>query len=372
MTVSKSRQRTKFKHKKRSGGSRRGLRRFKVISGIALLLLGVASWLWWDELVPVNQSAQDWYEVSSQDHLLVSLPKDDAPHPDAYTEWWYYNGHLQTSDGKHYSFHYTIFLLNALATHTVIHASLVDQQTGKHFSYQYRNAGNSSHGSQDGFHFSQGGWLMSGSNGVDKLRSGAPDFSFDLNLTSISPVVYQGGTGLLDFAQAGTSYYYSRTRMQVSGIAGPKGSESAVTGQAWFDHQWGDFRATALRWDWFAIQLNDGADIMLYQLYTSEGVPVLISGTYSKAGETRLLTEDQFMIEDQAYWTSKKSKIKYPIKWRIKVPDQGVNIVLSPVLKASEFDARHSTYGTYWEGAVNISGTETGLGFVEMFGYKRE
>ncbi len=328
--------------------------------------------MWRGGFVPVNQSAHDWYEVSSHDQPLVSLPKDDAPHPSAYTEWWHYNGHLQSSDGKRYSFHYTIFLLNALATHTVIHASFVDQQTGKYYSYQHRNAGNSSLGNQEGFHFSQGGWLMSGSNGVDKLRSAAPDFLFDLDLVSITPTVYQGGTGLLDFKQAGKSYHYNRSRMQVSGIAGPKGQDKAVTGQAWFDHHWGDFRTTALRWDWFALQLDDGADIMLYQLFTPDREPVLISGTYSKASETSLLAKDHFVVEPQAYWTSKKSKLKYPMKWRVKVPAEDVDIILSPVIKSSEFDARMTIYSTYWEGAVNISGTETGLGFAGMSGYKRD
>ena len=37
-----------------------------------------------------------------------------------------------------------------------------------------------------------------------------------------------------------------------------------VTGTAWFDHQWGDFIAVGGGgWDWFAINLDDGTDLML-------------------------------------------------------------------------------------------------------------
>ena len=61
-----------------------------------------------------------------------------------------------------------------------------------------------------------------------------------------------------DFGPAGSSYYYSRTRMAASGDVTLGDVSFAVEGTAWFDHQWGDFIAVGGGgWDWFAINLED-------------------------------------------------------------------------------------------------------------------
>ena len=57
-----------------------------------------------------------------------------------------------------------------------------------------------------------------------------------------------------------------------------------VVGQAWFDHQWGDFRVDALTgWDWFALQLDDGAEVMLYLIRDETGGYVASAGSYVTA-----------------------------------------------------------------------------------------
>ncbi len=316
-------------------------------------------------MLPANETAGEWYDVSKEDVVLVHLPADDAPH-DNYTEWWYYNGHLQALDGHKYSFHYTIFLLNALTTHTVIHASFVDHKTGKRYSHQARMGGNPSRDAKNQFDFTMGDWIMQGKNGVDKIQGKTGEFSFKLDLKSQQPPVYQGGTGLLDFKEAGKSYYYSRSRMGIEGHAGSRGKEQPVSGTAWFDHQWGDFRATAIRWEWFALQLDGGADIMLYQLYSNGKKPILVSGTYTKNGITTLLTQEDVSSKAVDYWKSPLSKIKYPIGWEIEIPKKQVKVSVMPLHRSSEFDGRKTTYNLYWEGAVQIFGSHRGKGFLEV------
>jgi hypothetical protein len=62
--------------------------------------------------------------------------------------------------------------------------------------------------------------------------------------------------GWVAFADAGGSYYYSRTRMPTGGTLTIGGETLAVTGSSWFDHQWGDFIAIGGGgWDWFALNL---------------------------------------------------------------------------------------------------------------------
>jgi predicted secreted hydrolase len=326
--------------------------------------------LWQAGMLPANQAAEQWYEVQSEQIVLVELPRDDAPHDD-YMEWWYYNGHLQTEAGRRFAFHYVVFAVNALATHTAAHASLIDLQTGRHLTAQKRTSGNPSRGTKDGFRFELGEWHMVGSNGNDRLRVSTPEFSFNLKLTEGAPPVMQGGTGLLSFELTGSSYYYSRPRMPATGAVKLDGEIFDVTGVAWFDHQWGNFEVNELGWDWFALQLDNGADIMLYQLFDSDGLPVLISGTLARDGQTTVLNEADFEVTVTARWTSPKTGIEYPMGWTVGIPSHAMQLTVSPLLRNSEFDGRTTSYKVYWEGPVAITGSHTGKGFVEMSGYEK-
>ncbi|NDJ52829.1 MAG: carotenoid 1,2-hydratase, partial [Chloroflexi bacterium] len=37
------------------------------------------------------------------------FPADYGPHPDFQTEWWYYTGNLQTEEGRHFGYQFTLF-----------------------------------------------------------------------------------------------------------------------------------------------------------------------------------------------------------------------------------------------------------------------
>ena len=60
--------------------------------------------------------------------------------------------------------------------------------------------------------------------------------------------------------------------MDVTGTLTFHGRPLAVTGEAWFDHQWGDFIAVGGGgWDWFAVNLDDGADLTLSLVRDADG-----------------------------------------------------------------------------------------------------
>ena len=135
---------------------------------VFLATIGVCvTWIFYE--VFFIKTSDDWFESVARNSSLITLPKDDAPHH-AEMEWWYYNGHLSTESGKKYSFHYTVFLINNVAHHMVSHASINDYQTGRHYTAQQRTAGNPSTSKENAFEFTQGDWLMAGSNGADQLK----------------------------------------------------------------------------------------------------------------------------------------------------------------------------------------------------------
>ena len=58
------------------------------------------------------------------------------------------------------------------------------------------------------------------------------------------------------------------------------GRTLTVDGEAWFDHQWGDFISVGGGgWDWFAVNLADGTDLTLSLVRDADGTYPLVYGT---------------------------------------------------------------------------------------------
>jgi predicted secreted hydrolase len=307
-------------------------------------------------------------------HAPVTFPQDEAPHADL-TEWWYYTGHLEAADGRRWGFELVTFqiLRATLEPFYIAHFAITDQQRGQ-FQYDVRGSRGAQAQPNQGFSLDVGGWQMRGLGGSDALRAAMSDYGFDLALTTDRPPVLHDG-GLVTFGPAGDSYYYSRTRMAVSGAIEDHGERVPVTGLAWFDKQWGNFLVMGGGWDWFSLQLDDGSDLMLNLIRDGNGVTQIAYGTYvAPDGTFRHLASDQFEVSKLSQWTSPHTGITYPSGWRATVRDQELNLEVRPVLQDQELDTRQSTSMVYWEGAQTITGTRGGQpiggqGYVELVGY---
>ena len=304
----------------------------------------------------------------------ITFPKDEAPHQDL-TEWWYYTGHLEADDGRKWGFQLVIFqaLRGPLPPLYLSHFAITDRQR-RAFRYDERSSQGAQPQPAEGFSLDVGGWRMEGLLGRDRLAASMDSYAVDLALTTDRPPVLQGG-GLVTFGAAGDSYYYSRTRMEVSGSIQDHGEDIAVRGLAWCDRQWGNFLMLGGGWDWFSVQLEDGSDLMLNLIRDAEGTTRLAYGTYVHwDGAYRHLTGDQFDVLPTGRWTSARSGATYPIGWRASVRDPELDLLLQPVLEDQELVTRGTTNITYWEGATEVTGTRdgrsiVGQAYVEMTGY---
>jgi len=121
-------------------------------------------------------------------------------------------------------------------------------------------------------------------------------------------------------------------------------------------------------WDWFALHLDDGSDLMLYQLRDLRGKKSpYSSGSYvSKNGEQTHLTSEAFTLSPQSHWTSPSSSTRYPRVWQVEVPSLGLKLNVEARVANQEM----RTSVPYWEGSVAVSGSHTGLGYLEMTGYQ--
>jgi predicted secreted hydrolase len=83
---------------------------------------------------------------------------------------------------------------------------------------------------------------------------------------------------------------------------------------------------------------------------------------------------EDFQTEILETWKSVKSGGYYPMKWKVTIPAEGVELEIVPEFTDQELITNRSTRVTYWEGAVRINGNArhrpvTGDGYVEMTGY---
>ena len=342
------------------------------------------------------------------DPIPVELPRDDGPHA-RLTEWWYYTGHLENEIGRRFGFEAVVFRAErgSVPPSWAAHLALTDEG-GRQFTYAQRSeiglqvdhSPRDSAGIPTGFDLHVSGlspeliaggaanfgapWRLAGSGGADVIQAVLTDeeaaaadrsFGLDLALTSTKPAALHGGIGFVDFGPAGSSYYYSRTRLDASGELTLDGETYAVTGIAWFDHQWGDFISVGGGWDWFAINLEDGTDLTLSVVHDASGEPVLGYGTLVDAdGTARHLGADAFDVRSLGSWTSPVSGHTYPVHWNILIPDEALVIELRPTITDQELDTRATTGVAYWEGSqiVRASRLDQPLGgeaYVEVTRY---
>jgi predicted secreted hydrolase len=213
-----------------------------------------------------------------------------------------------------------------------------------------------------------------------RLTARDEGLALDLTLTPVKPPVFHGDGGFSRKA-AGTdhaSLYYSLTRLATRGSVTVNGRRLSVSGESWMDREFSSSQLAPNQagWDWFALQLEDGAEIMLYHLrLTDGGVDAASSGTYvDPQGRTRHLTRDDFRITVTGYWRSAQSGARYPAAWEIRLPALGYELSLTPTLPDQELRTTGSTRITYWEGQVKVTGRlqdapVTGRGYVELTGY---
>lgn len=316
----------------------------------------------------------------------VRFPQDEAPHRDL-TEWWYYTGHLNgTINGTpcHYGFELVFFqvLRGDLPPVYAAHFAISDITRGS-FSYDQRQVNEPqavlpNGTTTTGFNLSVGDWTMRGVNGLDHLAAAMKNYGMHLDLRGLKPPVLHNGNGLITYGLGGFSYYYSRTRMSVSGTLSDHGQQLEVSGEAWMDHQWGNFLTLGGGgWDWFSIQLKNNTEMMLYLIRDATGKIIsTYVGYIQPNGQEELLPAQSLRVQALGHWRSPVTHVNYPSGWRVQISDPRLSatLILQPELRDQELVVLQSTGNTYWEGAVSISGQSagqsiTGEGYVELTGY---
>ena len=319
----------------------------------------------------------------------LQFPDDHGPHPDYRHEWWYVTGNVQDETGRHFGFQATLFRFSvaseppehgsALATNQLWmgHLAVTDTDAGEfhHRERFVRGGAGLADGVASPFRVWVEDWEMAG---VDdeampmEIRFQEDDLGVDMTVTPRKPLVLQGDQG---YSRKGdhpgnASRYYSWTRLAAEGSVVVGGESHQVDGEAWMDREWGTstLAEDQIGWDWFSVQLEDGRDVMFYQLRLEDGeIDARSKGLLVEAdGASRVLNSDDVALNATRHWDSPVG-MRYPVAWRMRIPEADLDLALEAVLDDQELRGAFR----YWEGAIRVTGNTgpDGYGYAELTGY---
>jgi predicted secreted hydrolase len=339
---------------------------------------------------PGNQST-GYLRVTGPANL--EFPADHGPHLNYQTEWWYYTGNLVADGGRHFGYQLTFFR-RALAPPTqrterestwatdqvyMAHLALTDVAGRRYRAFERFARGAAGLAGAQAAPYTV--WLEDWQveevkPGVTRLRAAQEDLALDLLLTDHKGPILQGDRGYSPKGpQPGSaSYYYSLTRLETSGTVQVRETSYLVSGLSWMDHEWStsSLAADQVGWDWFSIQMDDGSELMVFQLRKEDGsIDPFSSGTFiAPDGSARHLGRNDFGIRVEDTWLSPHTEVTYPARWTVTVYAEDLVLKIKPYLADQELTVSYA----YWEGAVRVEGERAGQavrgnGYVELTGY---
>ncbi len=327
------------------------------------------------------------------------FPRDHFGHPEFESEWWYYTGNLFTASGRHFGFELTFFRRARTVDAQPPSAWDLDQVHLAHFvvtdtdggrfvvAERLNRAGPGIAGADAGTRrIWNGNWSVEWRPGdearpAQALTAMHRDAALRLVLEPAKPVVVHGREGVSRKVAGdprAVSHYLSFTRMAASGTVAVGDEEFTVTGRAWMDHEFFSDSLTEGKagWDWMSVQLDDGADLMLFGIRDVRGgYGPDTFGTFVDAnGGVRPIGPGGVTFRPGRRWRSGATGTEYPVEWRVAVPDLDLWLDVRPRLDAQEVFTAHGVLPAYWEGAVRYRGERegrpvAGVGYLEMTGY---
>ncbi len=315
---------------------------------------------------------------------IFEFPRDHGSHPEFRTEWWYVTGHLDAKDGHRFGFQVTFFRQarhedgKTLQLH-LAHAALLDAQTGR-FLHEERltRSGWDAASSPTTLAVRNGNWSLKLYESTQHLHIAATvqgEALLQLELEAVKPLVVFGKDGVSRKGASATaaSHYLTWPRLKTIGTVKLGAVEHTVTGEAWMDHEFSSSQLEAgqVGWDWAALQLKDGREIMVYRMRRKDGTldPASTLAVVEPDGKVRHIASDAFAWEVLDTWKSPRSAAAYPNHVRLRFENESLE------LKHLAADQEHDagiTQLPYWEGACDVidsHGQITGRAFLELAGY---
>jgi predicted secreted hydrolase len=280
----------------------------------------------------------------------IQFPKDEGVHRDQPIEWWYLNSQFTDPAGKEYAFFLCKF------------------STGRHLVSLFDKAGNSMwvRDYYESVEAAEGRLDLSSITGKWKQTETPFHYSFayyyegmtlDFTLKANKKPFLPGGDGFIAMGEKGTSLYYALTDLTLSGTlkAGTNALPVTINGKAWIDHQWGtwDWVKDFSKWKWYSVKLDNGVDLMLFNIYKGGTLINSHCGYIDKDNnQTHKIHCD---LTTAQYFTDPRGG-----KWQREVVLEMPELSNTKLTLTSESDGQFIEPFVLWEGVVKVQGTFKG------------
>ncbi|MFK7912781.1 MAG: lipocalin-like domain-containing protein [Pseudomonadales bacterium] len=336
------------------------------------------------------------FQQAAADTAIV-FPADHGPHPGFRSEWWYLTLVLKDVDGNAYGGQFTLFrqALQAPAAPEpnanpwrssqtwLAHLAMTDVAGSDHRFAERLSRGHTELAGARAQPFAAWleDWRLASSSDAFlplQLTAIADDFGWSLTLDGARPLVLQGDQGFSAKGPGQGSHYYSATRLEVQGTLAIDSRSVTVQGTGWLDREWSTsvLSARQVGWDWFALQLDDGRDLMMFNLRRDDcsrdpfdhGVLVSADGGYQK------LQAADYDLRPLAIWRGPRQEALqpavdrcadaasavqgWPLEWSVRVGEEQF------LLRAAVSDQRMQTRsrsGKGWSTCIAPSSRRLGL-----------
>ena len=319
----------------------------------------------------------------------IKLPRDHGPHPAFRQEWWYWTFALWRDQGQAPPLGrpaefgaQLVFFRRALsprpdpegwrATQVYMsHFAVTNVAAGAHRFHEAlsREVPGLAHAQGDPFSLRLPGASVRSVGDTFSpllLTAKGGGAGVDLRLESTEAVILQGDEGYSAKSEQAASHYYSIPRMSVQGSLDWDGRQVPVVGWAWLDREWSTqpLPQGFVGWDWMALMLEDGSELMLYQLVRESGERDAFNYVVHRdaAGNTRKFKSHEFSMLPRR--EARFDGDTYVVAWQVELDGTGAYFV-----EAAVDDQLMRTSVRYWEGLVRVSdlnGEYLGDGYLEM------
>lgn len=353
------------------------------------------------------QEQDPWHGIAS---AVLDFPRDHRMHHDDplmnehYVEWLYFTGILQDEtsgaqwgyeitlwqaiipifDQKQPLFAYDIALSDIQHSHHIVYRLVPVQrkptqlgelrQQGDTWVYEHSGGLTIRH------HETQDIWHLEFTGIPVAANAGQPPIQLDIELVNDKSDYYThvpGGLSSIGMCAAnqatldGYTYYYSHPALTTTAAITVNQQTHHLSGDTWFDHQWGNFNYCSLKWNWFSLRLDDGGYMMISQPCDRTGKPlpewIGLSYIDPVTGQRQFwIGPDVATLTPVRTWTDPETGIDFPLAWEIATPVGAFGI--EPAFDGQMMPPFPKPY---WEGVIvvragGITGPRIGEGYLEV------
>ena len=198
------------------------------------------------------------------------------------------------------------------------------------------------------------------------------DLKLDLALSNTLPLIDANDLRGQDSEESTPFQFYLQPLLRAEGSLRIGGQRAAVSGTLSMEHAWGELPlpGSPVARDRFTLYLDDGLVLICVRTHRVDG-----SGTPATTGllignneGPMVLSGTEIMLDPVEHWTSASSGRRYPVRWALRIPDQGIKLELIPYWQ----DQEASIWTPFWAGPARLQGSAAktvGTGFMQLNGY---